>query len=462
MRGRIETKLARRRFLKGAGGAAIALPLFFGRERSLLAGTGAPERFISVYFGNGLPADLTGGGLSYSPFPGLAPLAPLVPFANQLTMVRGINAVCVAPSNFTGHIPGSGSFCCAADSPDGYNKGGPSLDWAAYQHFQSLQTQPLSPIPAVAAGVFGRNINKPETLRWIHSWTGGGGPQHANPPSHDPLLLFHRLFGIGTPTPLPGADPQAGAIGRYRQSVLDAVVAEYKQIKGPASPYPASVRAAIGNHLDTIRQLELQAQAISASMASATPECRLATPPPSMDSQANETMANYQTIWPIVSDLYLLGLQCDLFRFGNVLVTMGGDIYPSTYMGRSTANTHGEWFHFYPTHRAGIASVIASEMQMIAQFLDKMNKIADPQDPSGKTLLDNTTVLIGTELSEPEIHSRQGMTFFLAGAKGRFKGGTQNVGSRSDTDLYNTVLQSMGLPPQSFGKPGTFTGLLSI
>jgi hypothetical protein len=70
--------------------------------------------------------------------------------------------------------------------------------------------------------------------------------------------------------------------------------------------------------------------------------------------------------------------------------------------------------------------------------------------------------LIGTELSEPDLHSRQGMTFFLAGAKGRFKGGTQDVGSRSDTDLYNTVLQSMGVPPKSFGKPGTFTGLLPI
>ena len=50
MSGRIETKLARRRFLKGAGGAAIALPLFWGREQSVWAGTVAPERFISVYF----------------------------------------------------------------------------------------------------------------------------------------------------------------------------------------------------------------------------------------------------------------------------------------------------------------------------------------------------------------------------------------------------------------------------
>jgi hypothetical protein len=102
-------------------------------------------------------------------------------------------------------------------------------------------------------------------------------------------------------------------------------------------------------------------------------------------------------------------------------------------------------------------------MTMVAQFLDKLNKIPDPLDPNGKTLLNNATVLIGTELGEPDTHSRQNMTFFMAGGKGRYMGGTQNVGSRSDTDLYNTVLSKItGVPSTTFGKQGTFTGQLSI
>ncbi|MDP9002557.1 MAG: DUF1552 domain-containing protein [Myxococcota bacterium] len=464
MSGRIETKLARRRFLKGAGGVAIALPMFWGRERSLLAATGAPERFISVYFGNGLPPDLTGNGLSYSPSPGVTPLGPLVPFSSQLTMVRGINGV-AKDAGATGHMPGSGTFICAMDiSADAYDKGGPTLDWVAYQYFQGLQAQtPLTPIPVVAAGVFGKNTGKPETLRWTHSWKGGLNPTYAIPPAHDPLVLFHQLFGAGTPTPPTTGSPAPQGLARYQQSVLDAVTAEYKQITGAASPYPASVRTALSTHFDTIRTLEMQAIALSAKMASASPACKAPGMPASMDSQSNETMANYQLVWPVMMDIYLLGLQCDLFRFGNVLITMGGDIYPATFMGKSATNTHGQWFHNYPSFRPQVGSVINWEMQMVAQFLDKMNKIPDPQDPSGKTLLNNTTVLIGTELSEPETHSRQGMTFFLAGAKNRFKGGTQDVVSRSDTDLYNTILQSMGLPAStSFGKPGTFSGVLSI
>ncbi|MDP9034044.1 MAG: DUF1552 domain-containing protein [Myxococcota bacterium] len=464
MSGRIETKLARRRFLKGAGGVAIALPLFWGRERALHAATAAatPERFLSVYFGNGLPSDLTGSGLAYSPSPGLTPLGPLVPFANELTIVRGINGV-AKDAGATGHMPGSGTFCCAQDiSADAYDKGGPSLDWVAYQYFQSLAPQvPMTPLPVVAAGVYGKNTGKPETLRWTHCWKGGLDPKNAIPPFHDPLMLFHQLFGGTAPPPAGGTAP--AGLARYRQSVLDAVTAEYKQITGPASPYPASVRTLIGVHLDTIRTLELQAAALSSKMSGASAACKGPAAPASMDSQANETLANYQAIWPVMLDIYLLGLTCDLFRFGNVLATMGGDVYPATFMGKSATNVHGQWFHNYPSFRPQVGSVINWEMQMVAQVLDKMSKIPDPQDPAGKTLLSNTTVLIGTELSEPETHSRQGMTFFLAGAKGRFKGGTQNVSSRSDTDFYNTVLQSMGLPPStSFGKAGTFSGVLSI
>ena len=453
----LEAKLARRRFLKGAGGAAIALPLFWGRERALRAATAAPERFISVYFGNGLPADLTAGGLSAAPY-GVAPLSPLVPFASQLTMVRGINGVAV-DAGATGHMPGSGTFCCAQDTTNNaYNKGGPTVDWVAYQYFQKLQTQPLTPIPIVSAGVFGKNNNKPETLRWVHSWKDSNSPIQ---PFHDPLRLFQALFPGGTATTTTTTMAPAG-LARYRQSVLDAVVGEYQQVTGPTSPYPASVRTLISIHLDRIRTLEAEAAALSMKMA-ATPACKAPKAPASMDSQSNETLAYYQQVWPVMMDIYLLGLECDLFRFGNVVVTMGGDIYPGAYMGKTATNVHGQWFHSYPSKHAEISSVIQSEMAMIAQFLDKMNKIPDPQDPNGKTLLNNATILIGTELGEPDTHSRQNMTFFMAGAKGRYMGGTQNVGSRPDTDLYNTVLTKItGVPSTTFGKKGTYTGQLSI
>ncbi|MBC8132867.1 MAG: hypothetical protein H7X95_07785, partial [Deltaproteobacteria bacterium] len=115
-----------------------------------------------------------------------------------------------------------------------------------------------------------------------------------------------------------------------------------------------------------------------------------------------------------------------------------------------------------PNHRPAVEHVINWEMQMIAQFLQKL---ADPafKDLDGNTLFNNTTVLIGTELSDPPSHSRQGMTFFLAGANKRFKPGVHDMGNRSDTDLYNTVLRSMGVNLATpFGKTGTFTSPLPV
>ena len=199
-------------------------------------------------------------------------------------------------------------------------------------------------------------------------------------------------------------------------------------------------------------------------MVASFPACKAPKAPASMDSQSNETLANYQQIWPVMMRHLSARAQCDLFSFGNVVVTMGGDIYPATYMGQIGHQRPRAVVSQLPNSKhAEIASVIQWEMQMIAQFLDKMNKIPDPQDPDGKTLLANTTMLIGTELERARDPFSPGMTFFMAGAKGRFRGGTQNVGSRPDTDLYNTVLTKLtGVPSTTFGKKGTYTGQLSI
>lgn len=462
MSGRIESRLARRRFLKGAGGAAIALPLFWGRERTAHAAATAPERFISVYFGNGLPPDLTSGGYAAKPFGGIGPLEPLVPFQSKLTMVRGINGV-AKDDGATGHMPGSGTFCVAQDVVDNaFSAGGPSLDWVLYQHFKGLAPQQkLTPLDIVSAGVYGQSGSKPETVRWTHSWKGAG-KANAIEPFHDPLALFNKLFPGGASPPPGGMPAKPQGLARYRGSVLDAVMAEYKQLTGSASPYPVGLRSQLSNHFDMIRKLEQQAMDINNQMMNGT-MCRVTPAPAKMDSKDKEDLNYWATVWPVMMDIYILGLQCDLFRFGNVLTTMGGEAYTVNTGSDSTNNCHGNWYHSYPNKQAQVSFIVNKQMQMIAQFLDKMSKTPDPYE-AGKNMLDSTTLLIGTELSTPQDHSRKGMTFFMAGAKGRFAGGIKDVGGRNDTDLYNTIFTKMtgNMPATTFGKGGTFAGALTI
>jgi hypothetical protein len=438
MSSKVETLLRRRTFLKGAGGASIALPLLMGSAGSARAAGPVPERFTSIYFGNGFPANLSTNGLTGA-------IAPLAPFAGQLTMLRGINAVSSAPG--TGHIPGSASFCCAQDS-GGNDKGGPSLDWVAYQSLN-----PGTQVPVLAAGAYGRT--KPERLRWIHSWRAAGQP---NDPYDDTMNIFNLLFG-GSAMPNPSAGAEEARY-RHRLSVLDAVTDEYTNIRDGGA-YPASVRSVISNHLDLVRELEKRVLDLHTMSGQASPTC--ARPAAvALSSRTNLGMANYTKVWGAMTDLYVLGLRCDLFRFGNLVITNGGDEFPLTVMGQTASDIHGDWYHNYANRKGQVDYVINWEFQMIAQFLQKLN---DPafKDVDGNTLLNGTTVLIGTELSDPVSHSRNGMTFWLAGAQKRFKTGTVELSNRPDTDMYNTVLQSMGVRlAASFGKKDTYTAPLPI
>ncbi len=101
-------------------------------------------------------------------------------------------------------------------------------------------------------------------------------------------------------------------------------------------------------------------------------------------------------------------------------------------------------------------------MTKIAEVLRKLD---DPsyKDVDGASLLDNTTVVIGTELGgDVANHSLADMPFWIAGGRRRFQRGNFVIpGGRSDVDFYNTVLRPFGVD-SPFGDPAYFTGLLPI
>jgi hypothetical protein len=51
---------------------------------------------------------------------------------------------------------------------------------------------------------------------------------------------------------------------------------------------------------------------------------------------------------------------------------------------------------------------------------------------------------MGTELGDP-VHDLNGLTFMIAGGKGRFARGVHTFQGRTDVDLYNTVLTAHGI-----------------
>lgn len=440
-----EHRIARRRFLHGVGGATIALPFLLSQEGSARAQLGSPhERLITFYYGNGMPPDISKKGL-------VGPLSPLAPYASRMAVIRNVD--CPIPSSGAGgHPVGSASFCTGFSylGSDENKKSGPSLDWVASQAYGKDLARPV-----LSTGIYDGQAEG-DRVRFVHSWRAAGIP---NEPVVRTLNLFNDLFGSLGPTQPDGVtDPKVALRNRYRRSVLDAVVKDYQSVMSEAAGYPASARRMIASHLETIRELEKVV--IEQSMINPNggalgcakpgqPDDLNAIPKPDPNSKdmPSDKIPNWEKVWDILLDLYVTGIRCNLVRFGNLVMTAGGDRYPFTdKIGNTghTNNSHLQLFHGYPNNLPLVEAVIKWEMGMLVKFLTRME---DPafKDVDGNTLLDNTTILVGTELGFPQSHSVKDQTYFLLGGKKRFKTGDIPLGGRTDVDLFNTVLRGIGI-----------------
>jgi hypothetical protein len=446
--------------LRGAGGAAIALPFLLSAEGSTKAQAAAiPERLITIYFAQGMPASVRSNG-----FTGV--LAPFAPFASKLTMVRGLNCHADSPNN--GHSHGSAAFACGFGTPVLSTKGGPSLDWVVHE-----ASATKTPLPTLSFGISAGD-NADESIRYNHSWRGINQP---NLVILDTLVAFRAIFGGSAMMPTGAtADPAAVLKARQRVSVLDAVMADYQHVMSDAGGYSPSVRRLISNHLDTVRELEQRAVAAQMALVGqgqmTSAACRAPQAPTQMHSYLGPAVGNlspkttpyFDKMWSIMVDLYVLAMRCDLVRFGNLMVISGGDSYPFSSSSGSVANIHGEGFHLWSS--PSIQPLVSDDIRwMTTKIGEVLTKLDDPtfKDVDGGSLLDNTTVVIGTELGDDVAnHGLNDMPFWIAGARKRFKTGDFPIsGGRSDVDFYNTVLRGVGVNTM-FGDSTFYTGILPI
>lgn len=438
---------SRRMALRGAGGAAIGLPFLLAREGDTKAqtGAGAPERLITLFFGNGMPLGLTEN------YDGV--LAPLKPHAPKMTMVRGLNVNARSPGN--GHVWGCNSFACGMDSTSAASKGGPSLDWVVKEALGAN-----TPLATLSAGIDGGDEPQ-ERVRVVHSWRG---PKMPNDPLHEPLALFNYVFGARTPTGSP--DPGLTRPPRYRVSVLDAVMSEYRAFVSEGSGYSKGQRTLVADHAETLRELEKRAIQQNMATSSAAPSsagaCVPSAQPPALSRGKNPQ--DWDKVWPLLVEIYVTALKCDLVRFGNLLMMAGGAPLPFTGVNGSIGSAHSGLFHSYPGGNVKLTlEVFTWGMARVAQVLSMLD---DPKyrEANGATLLDNTTLMIGTELGEPANHKTTDMTFWIAGAKNRFQRGIQNFAGagRTDVELYATLLKGMGLPNLKFGDQKQYKSDLPI
>lgn len=449
--------LSRRTFLHGVGGVCIALPFLDEmRTSSVYAqAASAPVRAFNVFFGLGLPTPLQAEGYD-------GPLQPLEQIRDKIAILRGVDQVRCDEAGINAHFDGAaGAF--TATPPDGEAKaGGPSLD----QVIRRGAYPNGLPDGVLGSVLMGTYFRRSRPARYVHSWNPDGSP--AALPQEDPTSLFTAIFGAA---PMNGEEltPDEQKRLRYRQSILDGVVDEYKHYTGERSNLGAASRARIADHLDRVREYEQR-------VFGAGPSCTLPAAPADSDLPHGDTadpggdgiditLEDLVGEWRLMCDLYAIGIQCDILRFGGITFQAAGErirltgryeydgqlIYDFDDMaernqGGSLGCSH-EWWHGFNANNANPQLRAHAHLMQreVAYFLQQLDD-ADHLDENGGTILDNALVTISTESGDGRHNDvnreLSGVMHAITGANGRFKTGEVLDLGVEGVDLYNTLIRA--------------------
>jgi len=445
--------LPRRSFLRGAGTVAIALPFLeeMRLPRAQAAGEQVPNRLVTLAFGLGIPTEQAEQGFQ-------GPLEPLQPFASKLACFSKLD-MSQAHSHGTGttHFKTGDVLFVGEPQKNEYTAAGPSLE--------QLMLRELHPggsptrLSSLSAGLW---FTYGAPSRYVCHWNYDGSPGPA--PERRPSRLFARLFG--EPSPGAAVDPQAAGIKR---SILDTVLTEYKFAISDRSYLGAESKAKLKIHLDGIRNVEQRLVPTEATPLPAGCTEPSVTDPPGLpyDQETPDTPqepgvfkphsapmdhTTYLSAFQLQTELFALALRCDLTRFGSLLLTdKGGNLqFKGTYTGAAvgsidfdletaTDSIHNELFH-----RQRLPQIAQYQHFCMSGVAQALSAFDDPLflEANGKTVLDNTLVVIGTEYGLD--HGLSGVFHAVAGGHGHFKAGffpqPANV-----IDLYDTLLKPYGV-----------------
>lgn len=425
-------EISRRTFLRGAG-AAVALPLLEQMLPSVARAqsAGPLNRLVIFYIPNGMMmSEFTPKeeGEVWTPTPMLEPLAPhqadilvLTNLANREAKNREV----VAP-----HSCGTASFLTAArpqikDGPEVMNA--VSVDQFAAQALRGQTRFPSLELGIDAAEGVGdcERSYACQYLRHI-SWSSPTTPVAKEV---DPRAVFERLFGV---VPL---DPAvAEQRRRMRQSVLDLVREDTESLKRRLG---ANDRRKLDEYLDSVREVETRLDPGGASDACAAG----ALPSVPVDVRDHSR---------VMIDLMVLALQCDLTRVASFMLGNGRSKRAFEFLGIRSA------YHNISHHggnKESIRQINAIKRWEVEQFAYLIERMKSVQEAGG-TLLDNSLVYFGSEISEPNEHYYHDLPVVLAGrAGGQIKPGRhiRYAEERSTGNLFVSMLATVGVDVPSFG-----------
>ena len=434
--------LPRRTFLRGLG-ASVALPLLDSMVPALTAQeltSALPvKRLGIIYVPNGVFMDNWTPPEGGSDFSLPSTMEPLAPFQDQMLVLTGLsNKMGDAwPGEGAGdHARAAGAYLTGVHpkkTEGAALQAGLSMDQIiARQLGQHTQLTSLELSLESRENVGACDPGYACAYAYTLCWSSATTPL---PMENNPRVVFERLFGGNEST-----DPEAWRARREEDSsILDAVGDKIAKLQGDLGHRD---QLKLDEYLESIRNAERRIQ-----MAEAQSEREL----PVIEQPAG-VPATFQEHAKIMFDLQLLAFQADLTRVITFMV--GHETSQRAYPEIGVPDAH------HPlSHHGGSAEKIEKlirvngyHAEMFAYYLDRMKNTPDSEG----SLLDNSTILYGSGMSDGNGHNHHNLpTLIVGGGTGSIKGNRHLVYPREQetpiTNLFLDLLEKFDIPLESFG-----------
>jgi hypothetical protein len=452
--------LNRRAVLRGAGSIAIALPWLeiMGTNKAHAAAAPA-KRLLTIYTPGGTVAEkFWPTGTGDAPVLGQI-LKPLEPHFSQIVALKGLSMTKVwKEQGGEQHQAGICSLLTGVAQPGaGKYPKGPSIDQVIASKIQA----DLKPKQAGDPDLSYARKSLQLAIRWATGKSHGllhpinsanfddGAGNAAIAPQLEPKDIFKTLFG----SVQPGVDTSAE--DARTRSILDYVIGRYTKLSARLG---AEDKAKLDQHLTKLRELELSigkgdlggAQCKPPELIDTTGYNATTGLKSSDDGSTKDqsTDAMIPAVGKFMMDMMVMAFACEITAVGSF--QWSDTEAKHTFPWLSLPEHH----HFYQ-HDGNFRPVECAQIntwysEMHAYLLAAMKKV----DMGGHSLLDESVVMFGSELSHPPDHTKENMPFLLAGGGGGLKGGrVLTYNNVPHNNLLVSIFNLFGDSRTTFGNP---------
>jgi Protein of unknown function (DUF1552) len=433
--------LPRRTFLRGLG-ASLALPLLDAMVPALTALAKTPanpgRRIGFVYIPNGVAMSATVNYWKPRMVGALTALSPvLTPLENLRSHMVVVSGLAHAQAEAMGDGQGDHSRASAAWLSGVHAKQTEGADVHAAKTLDQLAAEVLGKDTqlgslelAVDPNFLVGNCENGYSCVYINtlSWRSATTPL---PTENNPRVVFERLFGDG------GTVDQRLQQARRNRSILDSVSEDIQRLERSLG---SGDRLRMNEYLDAVREVESRIQKAESRISDVSLP-RLERPIGVPDDFGEHLGLMYDLLW--------LAYRADITRVCTMM--LGRELVGRPYPELGVPESHHGLSHHRddPQNLEKLARINTYHIDLFSKFVEKLRST-----PEGdRTLLDNSLLLYGAGLSNPNEHAHTDLPLMLVGGAGDLRGG-RHLQFPKGTPMMNlllSMLDRVGLPVEQYG-----------